>query len=327
MTHGTALVELEQVAFSFARTNAEKVAALLGWLQSPAVTAFAQLRQTAQQLRKGGGGNAAGPYYQVVEERSRALQHRLSDILRFVRYEGVPNSPLDQALTQYRDRAGSLGSKLPASFLKVAERTALEQAESPVSLYKALLAGHVADQLKAGKLNLVHSLSYRPFDTYLLNVTSWTAQREELLFQTNLTDLGASGPWLDALQAKLAAAFAHTFERLNAGTNPAVRKRADGRPRFLTPARPVDEEAPAPWPLFPGAGQISLHEALHTVNQQCRFTDCLDHWSPRHRPPRPADRVFFAGVTAYGCNLGLTRMAHATKHVAQSTLENTVDLH
>ena len=95
LPHGTVLVELEQVALSFARTNEEKVTALLGWLQSPAVTAFARLRQTAQQLRKGGGGNAAGSYYQVVEERSRALQHRLSDILRLVRYQGVPDSPLD----------------------------------------------------------------------------------------------------------------------------------------------------------------------------------------------------------------------------------------
>ena len=146
-----------------------------------------------------------------------------------------------------------------------------------------------------------------------------------MLSQTNLTDLGESGPFLDTLQAKLAAAFVHTFERLNAGTNPAVRKRADGRPHFLTPARPVDEEALAPRPLFPSAGQISLHEALHTVNKQCRFTDCLDHRSPRHHPPRPADRVFFAGVMAYGCNLGLTRMAHVTKHVVQSTLGNTVN--
>lgn len=86
LTYDTALVELEQVAFSFACTNAEKVTALLGWLQSPAVTAFARLRQIAQQLRKGGGGNAAGPYYHVVEERSRALQHRVSDILRLVQY-------------------------------------------------------------------------------------------------------------------------------------------------------------------------------------------------------------------------------------------------
>ena len=58
--------------------------------------------------------------------------------------------------------------------------------------------------------------------------------------------LGEPGPFLDALQGQLTAAFAHTFERLNAGTNPAVRKRADGRPRFLTPVQPVDEEALAP---------------------------------------------------------------------------------
>jgi len=325
VTHGASLAELERIAFSFARTNEEKVAALLAWLQTPAVTAFGQLHQTAQQLRKGGGGSTAGPYYHIVEERSRALHRRLGEILRRVDYEAEPNSPLGLALTYYRERAGQLGSQSPTAFLKAAERTALDQAESPAALYKALLAGHVADQLKAGKLNLAHSLSYRPFDTYLLDATTWAAQREELLFQTNLTHLREPGPWLDALQAQLAAAFARTFERLNAGTNPAVRQRASGRPRFLTPARPVDEEAPLPRPLFPGPGMISLHEVLHTVNQQCRFTDCLDHWNPRHRSPRPAERVFFAGIMAYGCNLGLTRMAHATKHVAQSTLENTVN--
>ena len=325
VTLGTALVELEHVAFSFAQTNEEKVAALLTWFQTPTVTAFAQLRHTAQQLRKGGGGSSVGPYYRIVEERSRALQQRLGEILRLVAYAGAADSLLDQALTQYRNRAGKLGSKPPAAFLKPAERTALDQSDNPTSLYKALLAGHVADQLKAGKLNLIHSLSYRPFDTYLLSGTTWAAQRAELLFQTNLLDLGESVPWLDALQAKLSAAFARTFERLNAGTNPAVRKRANGRPRFLTPARPGDEVAPAPRPSFPGAGQISLYEALHTVNQQCRFTDCLSHWSPRNRPPRPAERVFYAGIMAYGCNLGLTRMANATKHVAQSTLENTVN--
>ena len=64
VAHSAALAQLEAVAFSFARTNAEKVAALLAWLQTPDVAAFAQLRQTAQQLRKGGGGSPTGPYYQ-----------------------------------------------------------------------------------------------------------------------------------------------------------------------------------------------------------------------------------------------------------------------
>ena len=325
VAHGTALAQLEDVAFSFACTNEEKVTALLAWLQTPDVTAFAHLRQTAQQLRKGGGGSRTGPYYHVVEERSRALQRRLGDILRRVAYEGAADSPLAQALAQYRAHDGQPGNHPPTGFLKAAERAALAEATSPTSLYKALLAGHVADHLKAGKLNLAHSLRYRPFDTYLLDATTWATHREELLQQTNLTDWREPGPFLDALQTKLAAGFARTFDRLAAGTNPGVKTRADGRPRFLTPAQPVDEEAPPPRPLFPGPGLISLHEALHTVNQACRFTECLQHWSPRNRPPRPAERVFFAGIMAYGCNLGLTRMAHATKHVAQSALENTVN--
>lgn len=325
VSHGAALAQLEDVAFSFARTNEEKVAALLAWLQAPDVAAFAQLRQTAQQLRKGGGGSSTGPYYQVVEERSRALQRRMGEILRRVAYEGPADSSLAQALAHYRARDGQPGPHPPTGFLKPAERAALAEAASPVSLYKALLAGHVADHLKAGKLNLAHSLRYRPFDTYLLDATTWVTQREHLLQQANLTELRDPGPFLDGLQTKLAAAFARTFDSLAAGTNPGVKTRADGRPRFLTPAQSVDEEAPPPRPLFPGPGQISLHEALHTVNQACRFTECLEHWSPRNRPPRPAERVFFAGIMAYGCNLGLTRMAHATKHVAQSALENTVN--
>ena len=325
VSHGAALAQLEDVVFSFARTNEEKVEVLLAWLQTPDVTAFAQLRHTAQQLRERGGGSASGPYYRVVEERSRTLQRRLGEILRRVAYEGTADSPLAQALGQYRARDGQPGSHPPTGLLKPAERAALAEAASPVSLSKALLAGHVADHLKAGKLNLAHSLRYRPFGTYLLDATTWATQRAELPQQTNLTDLRESGPFFDALQTKLATAFARTFDRLAAGTNPGVKTRADGRPRFLTPAQPVDEEAPRPRPLFPGPGLISLHEVLHTVNQACRFTECLEHWSPRNRPPRPAERVFFAGIMAYGCNLGLTRMAHATKHVAQSTPENTVN--
>ena len=325
VSHGVALAQLEDVAFSFARTNEEKVTALLAWLQTPAVADFAQLGQTAQQLRKGGGGSSTGPYYQIIEERSRTLQRRLGEILRTVAYEGAADSPLAQALTQYRARDGQVSPQPPTAFLKAAERAALAQAESPVSLYKALLAGHVADYLKAGKLNLAHSLRYRPFDTYLLEATTWERQRAELLAQTDLVHLREPGPWLAEWQAKLATAFTRTCERLDAGTNPGVRPCANGRPRFLTPARPAEPDAPAARPLFPGPGLISLHEVLHTVNQQCHFTDCLTHWSPRNRPPRPAERVFFAGLMAYGCNLGLTRMAHATKHVALATLENTTN--
>ena len=77
--------------------------------------------------------------------------------------------------------------------------------------------------------------------------------------------------------------------------------------------------------MFPAPGLVSLHEVLHNVQQACHFTDCLEHWSPRNRPPRPAEWVFFTGLMAYGCNLGLTLMAHVNKHVALAPLENMVN--
>jgi hypothetical protein len=94
------------------------VTALLAWLQTPAAAAFGQLRQTAQQLRKRGGGSSTGPYYQIIEERSRTLQRRLGEILRSVAYEGAADSPLAQALTQYRARDGQVSNQPPTTFLK-----------------------------------------------------------------------------------------------------------------------------------------------------------------------------------------------------------------
>ena len=185
-----------------ARTNEEKVATLLALLQTPDVAVFAQLRQTAQHLRKRGGSSTSGPYYQVIEARSRTLQRRLGEILRLVAYEGAADSPLALALRQYRERGGQPGSHPPTGFLKAAERAALAQSDSPVSLYKALLAGHVADHLKAGKLNLAHLLRYRSFDTYLLDAATWQWQRDDLLVQMDLQHLREAGPWLAEWQAK-----------------------------------------------------------------------------------------------------------------------------
>ena len=162
-------------------------------------------------------------------------------------YEGAADSPLAQALAQYRARDRQVGSQLPTGFLKAAEQAALDQADSPVTLYNALLGGQVADHLKAGKLNLAHSLRYWPFDTYLLDAAAWERQRDQLFVRTDLMHLRAPGPWLAEWQTKLATAFARTFEWLAAGTNPGIRPRAGGgRSRFLTPARPVGEGAPAP---------------------------------------------------------------------------------
>lgn len=63
------------------------------------------------------------------------------------------------------------------------------ESTSRVSLYKVLLAQHVADALKSGRLNLPASFQYRPFDAYLLPLATWLTDRNGLLEQANLTHL------------------------------------------------------------------------------------------------------------------------------------------
>ena len=79
-THARWLTVLEDIAFSFAKTHQEKVAGLVEWLRSDTTGQFQTLPPKVDRLRK---GHRLGPlHYQIIEERSWALQSRFADILR-----------------------------------------------------------------------------------------------------------------------------------------------------------------------------------------------------------------------------------------------------
>ena len=320
-THAQWLTVLEDVAFSFAMTHQEKVAGLVEWLRSTTTQQFQELPTKVERLRK--GHRLGALHYQIIEERSRALQSRFADILRQVDYQTASDDPLGAALKQFRDREGHLGASLPTDFLKAGERTALEKATSRVSLYKVLLAQHVADALKSGRLNLPSSFQYRPFDEYLLPLSTWLADRDGLLEQANLTHLRNCSTVLAELKENLVTNFARTFGRLDDGTNPHVQRRRNGQPRFTEP-----NQEPAPGvdiDLFPQDRFIPIYEVLHTVNQHCRFTDSLEHFNTRGGRIRPTEGTMFAGLLAYGCNIGTTKMAYTAKNLTLNRLENAIN--
>lgn len=320
-THAQWLTVLEDIAFSFAKTHEEKVAGLVEWLRSTTTQQFQTLSAKVERLRK--GSRLGVLHYQIIEERSRALQSRFADILRQIDYQTASGDPLGTALQQFRERDGQLGTTLLTDFLKAGERTALEKATSRVSLYKVLLAQHVADALKSGRLNLPTSFLHRPFDEYLLPLPTWLADRDGLLEQANLSHLSDSSTVFAKLKEDLVANFDRTFGRLDDGTNSHVQRRRNGQPRFtesnLEPAPAVDID------LFPQDRFIPIYEVLHTVNQHSRFTDCLEHFTPRGSRTRPSEGTMFAGLLAYGCNIGITKMAYTAKHLTLSRLESAIN--
>ena len=50
-----------------------------------------------------------------------------------------------------------------------------------------------------------------------------------------------------------------------------------------------------------------------------------EHLQPLYRRKKPNKSLFFAGITAYGCNLGIATMARAASQLRSSQLENTAN--
>jgi TnpA family transposase len=321
LTHADWLKVLEEVAFSFAKTHQEKVTDLVEWLRSAKTKEFQTLKPKVERLQK--GHRLGTVHYQIIEERSRSLQSRFADILRQVTYQSAPDDALGIALEQFRQRDGQLSSPLATDFLRPGERSALEEATSKVSLYKVLLAQHVAEALRSGRLNLPHSFQYRPFDEYLIGMDTWRADKTGLLEQANLTPIADCTTVLAAIKLELEKGFNRTFGRLDEGTNPYVLRRRNGQPRFTE--MKLDAAPVADIDLFPQDRFVPVYEVLHTVNQHCHFTDCLEHFQHRHSRGRPTEGTLFAGLLAYGCNIGVTKMAYTAKNLTLSRLENAIN--
>lgn len=77
--------------------------------------------------------------------------------------------------------------------------------------------------------------------------------------------------------------------------------------------------------FFPQSRFISLFEAFLAVSRVTKLTDCLEHHQIKHSRKRPSDNTFFAGVTGYGCNLGIRKIAKISRNIIQNELEHAVN--
>ena len=108
-----------------------------------------------------------------------------------------------------------------------------------------------------------------------------------------------------------------TFGHINAGENLLVRKRADGRLRFVIPTKVIPQYLRD---LYPKDRTFPIYEVFHTVNRYTDYTKDLHHRQDHHHQEVMPDVVNFAALIGWGCNLGMSRMAQRSKNVSQGAL-------
>jgi TnpA family transposase len=94
---------------------------------------------------------------------------------------------------------------------------------------------------------------------------------------------------------------------------------------FVTTPKEEEEEAASLRSFFPERKYISLLEVLSTVNRATRFLDEFAHWQLKHHRRKPPDKVFFAGIIGFGCDIGEQKIAQISKQINESELESAIN--
>ncbi len=262
-------------------------------------------------------------FYEILQRKSLTLQRRASDIVRFLKVdEQNSNTGLLAALRNFQNKNGTIEKNAPQDFLSVKEKELLEGKNFPVSLYKALLFQKIAGGIKSGTLNFTNSNKYRSLEDYLIPAGEWKSNRPFYLEKAALQSFENFLP----LAVELTKITDEMFQIINRRLpeNEYFQFKETNSWTISTPKE--DSELAKPLrDYFPKRSVVSLSEILSTVQQASNFLaefNRLPSTAARRKPP---NYVFFAGIVALGCELGVAKVTYTSKQLGETELENTVN--
>ena len=321
------LTHIEKIVFEDHLVDSEKVRRVQDILQQHQVQ-YEALQEQISQVKKGLQKNVEEEaYYEMLEKKSIKLQNKVGELVRQVPFQGNDDAVLE-AVRYYQKRKGIITHTAPVAFLSNEEKQLLTKPKGKfrVSLYKPLLFIKTSDAVKSGTMNVEESYRYRSLDDYLIPKDKWDRQREDYLKQADLTDFSDFSEIIQKMATELDQQYTTTNQHILEEKNEYVTFRKDGSFRIRTPKK-EKPNAESLSSFFPEDRYISLLEVLSTVNQHSQFLDAFQHWQVKYTKERPPERMFFAGIIGFGCQVGTGKVAKISRQISNSELERTINWH
>lgn len=315
------LSNVELVTLDFSKTLEEKAAFWRDWVNSEPFLKFKASKKSVEKIKKGGNIKKDDAYFQILEEKSRSLQVRVSDIIRNIDFE-CNNHYLMHAIDDFKKKNGYVGDKPKMDFLKKSEVDILNRSSNSTSLFKVMLTQHLATAIKSGQAASPDSFNFKDYSKYLIGDNTWEENKTTLLEKFDAAWFSDWKTLESKLKEKLEKAYQITFERLNNGENQFVLKGKNGKPRFTHAQTNFEKNE---LELFPKEGLIPIIQILNTIEKKTLFLNAFRHFSMKNNPKKPDNDLFYAGILAYGCNIGIRPMALKTQNINANSLENTVN--
>ncbi|MFV1590621.1 Tn3 family transposase [Phaeobacter sp. JH20_39] len=224
---------------------------------------------------------------------------------------------LQKAVTLLRDHNISGKRKLPADIpmpfpAKHWSKLIVQDGQPKRRIYETAVVATLRDRLRAGDVWVEGSQDYRRFDSYLVSLTSAEEELKKLGLETDVDAWLADhrhvlNSRLSAFESKLKRG-ALDGVRLEKGRLRITPHEAETPPEALRIERSMDAIMP----------RIRITDLLWEVNAQIGFLNAFTDLRSGRNHEDPA--VLLAAILAGASNLGLERMAYASKHISHSQL-------
>lgn len=259
-------------------------------------------------------------YFSVLESKSRKLQNRVSGIIKSINFTG--DRELIKAI-QHFQASDTIDAAAPLGFLSEKESKQImdDKGNFRAPLYKALLFLKVAGSLKSGRLSLPYSYKYRDINDYLIPLEQWNAKREDYIKRAGLEDFVDIEKLLAEHEVELKTSYEKVNHIILKEKTPYITTRPDGSFILRTP-KLEEKETHSISSILPQKKDIPIHNILSVISQQTAFPKYFVHDTPSMQHRYPENNTLFATLMAYGCNVGIPRMARITKGQSQSVMEN-----
>ena len=193
-----------------------------------------------------------------------------------------------------------------------------------LSLYKAILYIKIAEALKSGALSLPHSYKYRSLNDYLISSDEWNIQRDDYIKQAELEEFINIENVLLTGKNELSDAYLQVNQLITQDKLAHLKLRSNGSFVLRTP-KLEETSTYSVTRLLPQRKDISIQSVLAVIGQYTSFIQEFVHETPGMQLNLPNQNALFASIIAYGCNLGIPRMARITRGPNQFMLETIVN--
>jgi len=266
-------------------------------------------------------------YHAILEERSRKLQNRVSDIIKALEFdEKESDKSLLKAIAFFTTTGGNVTVKLPMEFLGEEEKNSLLQSTTDepfrISLYKMFLFIAIAEGIKSGSLNLKNSYRYRAFNDYLIDIGEYNRMKELYLKRYGMDKLKSSIGVLNDLRGELDGIYRNVNNNVIKGINSFFHAKGDGSFIVHTPKLEKREEDDGLNAYLPKEKFIPLIDVLRQIDRLAIFGVKFYHHTRTLHHRAPKSNALYASIIGYGCNISIPKMAKISKGISVHDIDH-----